>query len=100
MQAWGFLMGRRFSQNGVLCICVDYRNYPQSRVVGMLEDVRDALIWTKANVASYGGDPDRIWLIGQVAFPSSSASAPPHCHNCKSYFFSAIFALIFIHVMK
>ena len=59
-------MGRRFSENGVVCVCVDYRNYPQSRVVGMLEDVRDALIWTKANIATYGGDPDRIWLVGQV----------------------------------
>ena len=28
-KAWGSLLGRRLSKHGVLCYCIDYRNFPQ-----------------------------------------------------------------------
>ena len=30
-KAWGSLLGRRLSKHGVLCYCIDYRNFPQAR---------------------------------------------------------------------
>jgi acetyl esterase/lipase len=61
------LMGRRMAENGIVCVCVDYRNFPQARVGGMLEDVRDACVWLQRHIVSFGGDPDRMWLVGQSA---------------------------------
>ena len=40
---WGWMMGQVFALNGVLCLCCDYRNFPQAEVPGMVEDVGRAL---------------------------------------------------------
>ena len=31
-KAWAFLMGQTLQRNGVVCVSVDYRNYPQAAV--------------------------------------------------------------------
>lgn len=31
--AWGALLARRLSQRGVLVFCLDYRNFPQARIL-------------------------------------------------------------------
>ena len=40
-KAWGSLLGRRLSKQGVLVCCLDYRNFPQ---VGALS-VLNAWVW-------------------------------------------------------
>ena len=66
-KVWGFIMGRILQQNGVLCVCPDYRNFPQGSVADMVSDVNQAIEWTFANITSYGGDPSRVTLVGQSA---------------------------------
>lgn len=66
-KAWAVPLGRALAAQGVLVVAPDYRNCPQARVDGMLEDVDRAVAWTKAHAAEYGGDPSRLVLCGQSA---------------------------------
>jgi len=64
---WGFLMGMLMQRLGILFIAPDYRNFPQGTASDMVEDTCTAIQWCIDNCASYGGDPDRIFLVGQSA---------------------------------
>lgn len=64
---WGALLARVLVPMGVLVFIPDYRNFPQSDVGGMVEDVDEAIQWTLSNCKSYGGDPKRVVVIGQSA---------------------------------
>ena len=55
------------ARNGWLCVDINYRLAPRNRFPAMLTDVLRAIVWTKANVARYGGDPARIALTGGSA---------------------------------
>ena len=66
-KAWGVPLGRALSLHGVLMVAPDYRNCPQCNVDGMVDDVDRAVAWCVENVERFGGDPDRIVLVGQSA---------------------------------
>ena len=70
---WGFLLGFALQKHGVICICVDYRNFPQARIPQMIDDVSDALDWVYEHASSLGGSPDDISLVGQSAGAHLSA---------------------------
>lgn len=53
---WAFLFGWVLQRNGVLCLAIDYRNWPQATMPEMVADVERALRWAQANAASLGGD--------------------------------------------
>jgi acetyl esterase/lipase len=52
---------------GYLTVVPDYRLYPRVRFPAFLQDDAAAVAWTKANIARYGGDPHRIFLMGHSA---------------------------------
>lgn len=52
---------------GFLTVVPDYRLFPEVRFPVFLQDNAAAVAWTKANIASYGGDPRRIFLMGHSA---------------------------------
>ncbi|KAK9798997.1 hypothetical protein WJX73_000658 [Symbiochloris irregularis] len=64
-KAWGSLLGRRLSKQGVLVCCLDYRNFPQGTITDMLEDVNTGIAWVLSRCGSYGGDTSRVYLVGQ-----------------------------------
>ncbi|KXZ54252.1 hypothetical protein GPECTOR_5g342 [Gonium pectorale] len=66
-KAWGALLARRLSEQGVLVACLDYRNFPQGDALDMLEDVNTGIAWVLDNIARYGGDPRGVTLVGQSA---------------------------------
>jgi len=70
---WGFLLGFALQKHGVMCICVDYRNFPQARIPQMIDDVSDALDWVYEHASTLGGSPDDITLVGQSAGAHLSA---------------------------
>jgi acetyl esterase/lipase len=52
---------------GYLTVVPDYRLFPEVRFPVFLQDNSAAVAWTKANIAGYGGDPRRMFLMGHSA---------------------------------
>ena len=55
------------ARQGMVGVNVNYRLAPQTMFPGAAEDLAAAIAWTRANIARYGGDPDRIVLFGHSA---------------------------------
>jgi hypothetical protein len=66
-KAWGVFVARVLACNGILTVIPDYRNFPQASISAILQDVAAAMSWTSQNASTFGGDPDRIFLMGQSA---------------------------------
>lgn len=56
-----------YVDRGAVFVSVNYRLAPETRYPGFLEDLAAAVRWVKDNVARYGGDPDRLYLVGHSA---------------------------------
>jgi len=63
---YGFV-GRSFVPKGFVVVLAGYRLHPHAVYPAMLEDTAAAIAWTHAEIAQYGGDPDRIILAGHSA---------------------------------
>lgn len=56
-----------FNFNGFVFVSVNYRLIQEVEVGQELRDVAAAIAWVKQNIANYGGDPNRIFLMGHSA---------------------------------
>lgn len=54
-------------RHGLVGVNATYRLAPASTWPSGAEDVAAALAWARANAAAYGGDPDRLFLMGTSA---------------------------------
>jgi acetyl esterase/lipase len=52
---------------GWLCVSIDYRLGPGNRWPSMVVDVKRAIAWVRANIATYGGDPSFVAIAGGSA---------------------------------
>ncbi|MGI9046624.1 MAG: alpha/beta hydrolase [Burkholderiales bacterium] len=52
------------TSRGFVTVVPDHRLYPEVRFPVFLEDSARAVKWVKDNIASHGGDPERIFLMG------------------------------------
>lgn len=59
--------GRAMAALGYICVVADYRLVPEVEYPVFLEDGVAAFAWVVAQVADYGGDPNRIALMGHSA---------------------------------
>jgi acetyl esterase/lipase len=59
--------GDAFAAQGFVTVTPDYRVYPEARFPDFVEDAAAALRWVSDNIARYGGDPERIVLVGHSA---------------------------------
>ncbi|XP_029121510.1 isoprenylcysteine alpha-carbonyl methylesterase ICME isoform X3 [Elaeis guineensis] len=66
-KAWGALLGRRLAERDIIVACIDYRNFPQGTISDMITDASEGISFICNNIASYGGDPHRVYLMGQSA---------------------------------
>jgi prenylcysteine alpha-carboxyl methylesterase len=64
---WGALLARALNAAGIVVVIPDMRNYPWASVPAMVADVDLSLAWTLKNIADYGGDPEKIVIVGQSA---------------------------------
>jgi len=64
---WGALLARALNAAGIVVVIPDMRNYPWASVPSMVNDVDRSLAWTLENVSCYGGDPDKVTVVGQSA---------------------------------
>lgn len=62
-EEYGFA-GRAFASRGYVTVVPDYR---KPLFDDFMNDGAEAVAWTRANIARYGGDPDRIALTGHSA---------------------------------
>ncbi|GAB2773469.1 acetyl esterase/lipase [Hymenobacter luteus] len=60
-------IGRRLAKQGVVAVVINYRLAPQVQVPQMADDCARAVIWTATHIREYGGDPDRIFVMGHSA---------------------------------
>jgi acetyl esterase/lipase len=63
---YGFA-GAAFSDAGFVTVVPDYRLVPEVRYPAFIEDNARAVRWARDNAARYGGDPERIVIVGHSA---------------------------------
>ncbi|KAI3677403.1 hypothetical protein L2E82_51686 [Cichorium intybus] len=66
-KGWGSLLGFQLAERDIIVTCLDYRNFPQGTISDMVEDVSRGISFICNNIGNYGGDPNRIYLMGQSA---------------------------------
>ncbi|XP_068335522.1 probable isoprenylcysteine alpha-carbonyl methylesterase ICMEL2 [Pyrus communis] len=74
-KAWGSLLGLQLAERNIIVACIDYRNFPQGTISDMVKDASQGISYVCNNIADYGGDPNRIYLMGQSAGAHISACA-------------------------
>lgn len=98
----GQISGARFAESGVILVAINYRlgpfgfcSHPDVRgedgACGNqgLFDQAEAILWVKENIAAFGGDPDRITLMGQSA-GAMSVDAQLSNSKCRGAFSGAV----------
>ncbi|MCT7375872.1 alpha/beta hydrolase [Chelativorans salis] len=55
------------NSKGYLLVAIDYRKVPTTTIDGQARDLADAVSWVRTNIRRYGGDPNRIVLMGHSA---------------------------------
>ena len=56
-----------FARHGMVAINATYRLAPDAKWPAAAEDVQSVVQWIRKNIAQYGGDPNRIYLVGHSA---------------------------------
>jgi len=59
-------LGRNFVRKGLVCVIINYNLSPNS-IYKMSQDCTAAVIWVHQNIFNYGGNPNRIFLMGHSA---------------------------------
>ena len=60
-------MLHEFVERGWVAVVINYRLAPRDQWPAQIEDATRALGWIKKNIATYGGDPDRVVISGGSA---------------------------------
>ncbi len=61
------LFGSRFAKTGIGVVIPSYRLMPKNPHPAQIDDAAAAYAWAYKNIASYGGDPSRIYIAGHSA---------------------------------
>ncbi len=56
-----------FTSQGFVFVSVDYRLSPAVKYPTHVQDVAESVSWVRKNISRYGGDPDRIYVMGHSA---------------------------------
>ena len=60
-------VGAILAARGYVTVVPDYQVFPAVRFPVFIQDAATAVAWTRENIAHYGGDPHRIFLMGHSA---------------------------------
>lgn len=60
-------VGQRFASAGNVTVVVNHRLSPGVTHPAHIEDIAAAVAWVKRNIARYGGDPEKLFVIGHSA---------------------------------
>jgi len=53
-----------FTPAGVHCVVLNFDNIPEARIPDMAEKIRRAIVWTYNNAVRFGGDRERLHVLG------------------------------------
>jgi acetyl esterase/lipase len=56
--------GQALASKGITTVIADYRLYPKVYFPTFVEDSAAAFVWVRNNIASYGGNPDNLFVMG------------------------------------
>ncbi len=59
-----FFVGEALASHGVVTVVVDQRFYPEVKFPAFEQDGAKAIAWTKAHIAEFGGNAERVFLMG------------------------------------
>ena len=57
-------VGEALTSQDFLAVVVDHRLYPRVRFPAFVEDGALAVAWARAHIEQYGGDPDKLFVMG------------------------------------
>ncbi|MET0319549.1 MAG: alpha/beta hydrolase, partial [Duganella sp.] len=60
-------VGRALAARGIVAMVADYRLYPAVAYPDFLTDAAQAVAWARRNAARFGGDPQRLFVMGHSA---------------------------------
>ncbi len=60
-------IGKIFSDRGYITVIADYGKYPEVQFPEFIEDGAKAVAWTYNTISDFGGDPDKLYLVGHSA---------------------------------
>ncbi len=63
----GLPLMNHLAAKGWVCVAINYRLAPRDLFPAHIIDVKQAIAWVRANIASYGGDPDYLAITGGSA---------------------------------
>jgi acetyl esterase/lipase len=60
-------IGQQFAKSGIVFTTIDYRLYQDVRFPSFPQDVALSVQWVRENISKYGGDRNKIFLMGHSA---------------------------------
>ncbi|CAG8818295.1 32146_t:CDS:10, partial [Gigaspora margarita] len=63
-KVWYSLLALRLRQMGYVVVVPNVTLYPKAKVDVMLSDIKRTLVWTKRFISKFGGDPNKIYIMG------------------------------------
>ena len=66
-KAIGEGLARQLTAHGIGIVSANYRLSPAVMHPAHMEDATAAFVWTKKNIETYGGDPNRVFVAGHSA---------------------------------
>jgi acetyl esterase/lipase len=64
---WYRYVGDALARNGVIAVIPDYRKYPDVKFPKFMHDAARAVAWTREHAREFGGDPQRLFVMGHSA---------------------------------
>jgi acetyl esterase len=74
-----WVMGLSYARQGYVVANINYRLAPRHSFPAAVDDSCSAAAWVRANIARYGGDPERIILAGESAGANLAAAVSLAC---------------------
>jgi acetyl esterase/lipase len=60
-------VGAALAQSGYVAVVANYRHYPQVKMPGFMDDAARAALWAVAHAGEFGGNHQRLYLMGHSA---------------------------------
>jgi acetyl esterase/lipase len=60
-------VGAALAESGYVAVVANYRHYPQVKMPGFMDDAAQAALWAVAHAGEFGGDRERLYLMGHSA---------------------------------